>query len=191
MRSIHHISRAMIESGRVKIMTKDNDKCEFSVMAESSQSTIVQVLNKIKKYPFNHPKQKKLDSNTAAFIVEDLQPFSVLQSQAFKRIIEGLDVQANVLSIDRLKELLINSEDKILKNVREYAISDAEISSVSFTTDMWTSDNDDPYIGLTLHWINDNFQIKEIIGTISYLPYPHTAKCLLNKIVEILDSLKS
>ncbi|CAG8779136.1 5263_t:CDS:2 [Cetraspora pellucida] len=147
----HKVYKAMIESGRVKIITKDNDKFEFSIMAESSQSTIIQVLNKIKKYPFNHPKQKKLNSNTAAFIVEDLQPFS---------------------------ELLINSEDKILKNIHEYAIDDNEIN------------NGDPYIGLTLHWINDNFQIKEIIGTISYLPYPYTAECLLNKIVEILDSLK-
>ncbi|CAG8554472.1 18571_t:CDS:2, partial [Racocetra fulgida] len=96
---------------------------------------------------------------------------------AFKKIIEELDVQANVLSIDCLKELLINSKDKILKNVREYAINNTEIN------------NSDPYIGLMLHWINDNFQIKEIIGNISYLSYPHTADCLLNKIVEILDSL--
>ncbi|CAG8454465.1 2836_t:CDS:2 [Racocetra fulgida] len=150
MRGKHHILKAMIESGRVKIITKDNDKCEFSVISESSQPTII---------------------------------------QAFKKIIEELDVQANVLSIDRLKKLFINSKDKILKNVHEYAINNTEISSVSFTTDMWTSDNGDPYIGLTLYWINDNFQIKEIIGNISYFSYPHTADCLLNKIVKILDSL--
>ncbi|CAG8698170.1 8388_t:CDS:2 [Cetraspora pellucida] len=165
IRSKHHISRAMIENGRVKIMSNDNDKCKFSIMAESLQLTIKQVFDNIKKYAFNHPKQKKLDNNIAAFIIENLQPFSVLRSQVFKRIIEGLDI-------------------------RKYIINNTEISSILFTTDMWTSDNGDLYIGLMLHWNNSNFQIKEIIGNISYLPYPHTAECLSNKIVEILDNLQ-
>jgi hypothetical protein len=190
LRNKHHISRAMVEVGRVKVVVKNNNHCEFSVMPESSQSTIMQSFNKVKKYLFDNPKQKKLDNNIAAFIIEELQPFSIIQSQSFKRIIEGLDTQANILSNDRLKEILINSEDKILQNLREYALDSAEISYISFTTDMWTSSNGDPYIGLTLHWINDSFQVKEITGNISYLPYPHTSNCLLNKIVEILDNLK-
>ncbi|CAG8588506.1 756_t:CDS:2, partial [Scutellospora calospora] len=91
----------------------------------------------------------------------------------FKRIIEGLDIQANVLGYDRLKEILINSEDKILQNLREYALDSAKISYISFTTDMWTSSN-----------------AKEMIGNISYLPYPYTSECLFNKITEILDNLQ-
>ncbi|CAG8486056.1 8629_t:CDS:2 [Racocetra fulgida] len=51
---------------------------------------------------------------TSAFIIEELLLFSITQSQAFKRIIEGLDAQSNVLSNDHLKEILINSENKIL-----------------------------------------------------------------------------
>ena len=77
-----------------------------------------------------------------------------------------------------------------MQNLREYAFDDTEIRYTSFTTDMWTSDNGDPYIGLTIHWINDDFQMKEMIGSISCLPYPHTADRLLNKIVEILDYLQ-
>ena len=189
MRNRHHISRAMIEVGRVKVVVKENNKCEFSVMPESSQTTIMQTFEKIKKYTPTNPKQKNLDHNVAAFIIEELQPFSIIQSRAFKRIIEGLDVQANVLGYDRLKEILINFEDKVLQNLREYALDSAEISHISFTTDMWTSSNGDLYIGLPLHWVNNNFQAKEMIGNISYLPYPHTSECLFNKITKILDNL--
>ncbi|CAG8751064.1 13610_t:CDS:2, partial [Racocetra fulgida] len=156
----------MIEGGRVKVVVKENNKCEFSVISESSQTMIVQAFEKIKKYTPTNPKQKNLDHNIAAFIVEELQPFSIIQSQAFKRIIEGLDVQANVLSYDRLKEILINSEDKVLQNLHEYTFDSAEISHISFTTDMWTSNNGDPYIGLTLHWVNNNFQAKEMIDNL-------------------------
>ncbi|CAG8768958.1 19924_t:CDS:2, partial [Cetraspora pellucida] len=157
---------------QAKVVVKNNS-CEFCIIPESSQTTLIQAFNKTKKYTFSNPKQKKLDNNIAAFIVEELQPFSITQSRALKRIVEGLDAQANVLSNDRLKEIFINSENKILQNIREYALNN----------------NGDPYIGLTLHWINDSFQVKEMIGNISYLPYPHISECLFNKIVEILDNL--
>src|SRR5690349_8930145 len=125
----------MVEGGQVKIVVKDN-VCEFSIMPESSQPTIIQSFNKIKKYELNNPKQKNLDNNIVAFIVEELQPFSIIQSRAFKRIIERLNVQANILGNDHLKEILINSEDKVLQNLREYAHDSSEISYISFTTDM-------------------------------------------------------
>ncbi|CAG8758170.1 8234_t:CDS:2, partial [Racocetra fulgida] len=54
----------------------------------------------------------------------DLYPFLVLQSQAFKRIIEGLDLQANMLSKDYLKEILLNAEDNILRKIWEYVLDD-------------------------------------------------------------------
>ncbi|CAG8538573.1 9598_t:CDS:2 [Racocetra fulgida] len=133
------------------------------------------------KYTSNNLKQKKLNNNIAAFIVNDLQSFSVLEEPSFKKIIEGLDPQINMPSKDRLKEILINAEDKILRNVHEYVLDDAEISYASFTTDMWTSNNDDPYIG--------DFQMKEMVGEISCFPYPHTAERLASKIIEILHNL--
>ncbi|CAG8556944.1 4089_t:CDS:2 [Racocetra fulgida] len=71
-----------------------------------------------------------------AFIIEELQPFSIIQSRSFKRIIEGLDTQANILSNDHLKEILINSENKILQDLSEYVLDSAEISYVSFIADM-------------------------------------------------------
>ncbi|CAG8684873.1 17405_t:CDS:2, partial [Cetraspora pellucida] len=105
-------------------------------------------------------------------MIEGDQPFSIIQLRSFKRIIEGLDVQVNILGNDRLKEILINSENKVLQNLHEYAQDSSEVSYISFTTDMWMSNNGDLYIGLTLYWINDNsFQLKCITtrGTIDNL----------------------
>ncbi|CAG8811895.1 17831_t:CDS:1, partial [Racocetra fulgida] len=126
LRNKHHISRAIVEDGRIKVV-KNNNKYEFVVMPESSQSAITQTLNKIKKYSSNNLKQKNLDNNIVAFIVEELQPFLIIYSRAFKRIIEELDIQANILNNDCLKDILINSEDKVLRNLREYVNDSAEI----------------------------------------------------------------
>ena len=40
----------MVEGGRVKIVINEKNKCEFSVMLESSQTMITQAFNKVKKY---------------------------------------------------------------------------------------------------------------------------------------------
>ncbi|CAG8462304.1 6072_t:CDS:2 [Scutellospora calospora] len=68
-------------------------------MPESSQLTIMQSFNKVKKYAFNNPKQKNLNNNIVALIIEKLQPFSIIQSRAFKRIIEdNLKIKHIVIS---------------------------------------------------------------------------------------------
>ncbi|CAG8705909.1 3993_t:CDS:1, partial [Cetraspora pellucida] len=90
LRNKHHISQAMVEDGQAKVVVKNNS-CKFCIIPESSQTTLTQAFNKTKKYTFSNSKQKKLDNNIAAFIVKELQPFSITQSRALKRIVEGLD----------------------------------------------------------------------------------------------------
>ncbi|CAG8487364.1 23155_t:CDS:10 [Cetraspora pellucida] len=54
-------------------------------------------------------------SQTAAFIVEELQLFSITQSQAFKRIIEELDIQANSFKFKHITVSdTVNNESNIM-----------------------------------------------------------------------------
>ncbi|CAG8446829.1 9604_t:CDS:2 [Scutellospora calospora] len=87
-----------------------------------------------------------------------------------KPFYEDLNSQASVLSKNQLKEILINAKDRVMQSMREHAYNDKKICYISFTTDIWTSDNDD-------------FKI-------SYLLYPHTAEQLANKIIEILNKFQ-
>ena len=50
-------------------------------MLEFSQTMITQAFNKVKKYALTNTKQKDLDRNIVAFIVEELQAFSIIQSR--------------------------------------------------------------------------------------------------------------
>ncbi|CAG8749289.1 2003_t:CDS:2, partial [Racocetra fulgida] len=106
-----------------------------------------------------------MDVNKDSVLSQPISQDLVRKQKKIKRP-GGLDVQANVLGYDHLKKILINSENKVLQNLREYALDSAEISHISFITNMWTSNNGDPYIGLTFHWVNDNFQAKEMIDNL-------------------------
>ncbi|CAG8732168.1 15713_t:CDS:2, partial [Racocetra fulgida] len=112
------------KSERVKIKENDSGKYKFQIIAEPSQITLVEVFSKSAKYLLNHSKQKKLNNNLAAFITEELQPFS------------DLDPQANILNNDQLKEILINAEDRVLqKEEKCFTILEAHIEYHELVSD--------------------------------------------------------
>jgi len=39
---------------------------------------------------------------------------------------------------------------------------------------MWTSDTGAPYMVLTAHWINDEWNLKHVIIAFQRFPHPHT-----------------
>lgn len=47
--------------------------------------------------------------------------------------------------------------------------------SISLTTDLWSSRSKHGYLGLTATWINQDFEIMDVLLEISYFPAPHTA----------------
>ncbi|CAG8656239.1 5677_t:CDS:2, partial [Racocetra fulgida] len=72
---------------------------------------------------------------------------------------KDLDPQASTLSNDQLKEILINAENRVLQNMHKHVHDNNEICYASFTTDMWTSDNNNPYIDKIVE-ILDKFQVR-------------------------------
>ncbi|CAG8797062.1 15555_t:CDS:2 [Cetraspora pellucida] len=108
MRSKHHISKAMIESSRVKIITKDNNKCELFVTAESSQLTIDRLLSVIRDVSTRW--------NTTFYLLKWL---TVLKSAMYKYkllLVESND--NNSLKNYKEKELLFDDWNKITELVK-------------------------------------------------------------------------
>ncbi|CAG8644441.1 3668_t:CDS:2, partial [Scutellospora calospora] len=128
----------------------------------------------------------------STFIVEELQPFSIIQSRAFKRIIEGLNVQANMLGYDHLKEILINSEHKVLQNLCEYALDTKEmIGNISYLSYPYTSE----CLFNKITEILDNLQLKHITVSVeindnSSLRSYEEKKLLLDKWEKIAELVK-
>ncbi len=49
-------------------------------------------------------------------------------------------------------------------------------SCASITCDAWTSAALDPYLIITLHWIDETWKAHNIVLDFCHFPYPHTAK---------------
>ena len=59
--------------------------------------------------------------------------------------------------------------------------------SVSLTTDMWTARNRQGFLGVTCFFLDKNFDLQEIILTVEYVRYPHTAENISDALLVILD----
>src|SRR6266498_814235 len=62
--------------------------------------------------------------------------------------------------------------------------------SISLTTDLWTSHSKHGYLGLTATWINQNFEIMNVLLEITYFPTPHTAIEIASTIKKIMQKWK-
>ena len=62
-----------------------------------------------------------------------------------------------------------------------------DAKSVSITTDMQTARNEQGYISVTCSYIDAKFNLNEIILTVNYVRYPHTAQHIAESLEETFN----
>src|SRR5260364_68499 len=62
------------------------------------------------------------------------------------------------------------------------------ITYCSLTTDLWTSRNRQGYLGITCSWLDSDFKIHEVLLSLTYIRYPHTADVIKEKLEETIEA---
>lgn len=81
-----------------------------------------------------------------------------------------------------IKENLAAAYKKGILQLKELISNTCKTASI--TTDLWTARSNDGYIGITLHWLTPNFEVRDVILTVEKMDYPHTGE----RIKECLDT---
>jgi len=63
-------------------------------------------------------------------------------------------------------------------------------TSVAITTDIWSSDNKDAYLDISIHWIDDNFILNHGVADFILLRGSHTAENIAHEIRTVIDEWK-
>lgn len=58
---------------------------------------------------------------------------------------------------------------------------------LSFTIDAWTSQNQLPFLGISVHWIDKKWELKCTTLDFCVLSGPHTGENLSQKFSDVLD----
>lgn len=66
-----------------------------------------------------------------------------------------------------------------------------EICSIEYfaaTTDLWSSTTAEPYLSLTVHFIDSEFEMKSKLLQTSFFPQDHTAECVAAGLKEVISA---
>nr|XP_015922601.2 E3 SUMO-protein ligase ZBED1-like [Parasteatoda tepidariorum] len=130
---------------------------------------------------------KKYNDAVSKFIVETLQPFSVVESQSFKNMVHILNPRYKVpcrkyFSTTAIPRLFENVVDTIKRHL--LAI---DSNNVSITTDCWTSLSNIPYIAITVHFINSQWELQSACLTCKPFNEDHTSQNIAEAMTSILS----
>ena len=118
-------------------------------------------------------------------ICADLQPFSVVEDDGFRRLMKHLAPRYEIPSGKNFSRVVIPEIfNKILNSIR-FLLADA--TALALTVDIWTSDSTDSYIGIVAHTLNSNFHRRLISLCVEPFSGSHTANLILEKFEGILS----
>lgn len=152
-----------------------------SSQGTSSQTTLDSVFN---KKVLENRKQAITDA-LVTFIAEDMRPINTVEGSRFKRLINTLEPGYTLPKRESISYALTDKH----KCVRKKVCSDIEkCSSVSFTTDIWTSQQMEAYMTVTVHLINSDWELKNFVLETKSMQESHIASNTAERLGEVADA---
>ncbi|KAM4019235.1 zinc finger BED domain-containing protein 6-like [Anomaloglossus baeobatrachus] len=143
----------------------------------SPQFSILQTLKRKRKYPPTHPQVMVLNERIARFLVFEMLPFQLVETDSFKKLMR-VAVPWYVLPSRHYfsRRAMPALHTQVANNIRS-ALRNAISGKIHITADTWTSKHRRVrYISLTAHWVNVVGAGPEVEGVLAHvLPPPRIA----------------
>ena len=135
---------------------------------------------------FVNKKTSQLEKKQAVidWIILDIQPFKVVEGEAFRNMISNFDPNYQLPTRNTIKNFIIKSFNERKNLVKNYIKNIP--GKVSITTDIWSSLKNESFLGITVHFIDENWMLRHFTLDIFKFEGSHTGQLIADKIYEIL-----
>jgi hypothetical protein len=113
----------------------------------------------------------------------EYMPFIVAESRVFRMMVERLRPGATVPSATTVKRAVMAMFHD--ERARWRAILQEVPGTISFTVDMWTAPNMEPFLGITAHWINKEWRLQSVLLDLVSIEGPHRGEELCEAFVDV------
>ena len=115
-----------------------------------------------------------------------MMPFNIVEQPGFKKLVSKLDERYQVPSRKyftktAIPALYIDTRGKIAESVKN-------VEYFSITTDMWSSNTMEPYLAVTIHFIDKEWELQSYCQQTTFVPEDHTADNLVVVLQGVLES---
>ena len=108
----------------------------------------------------------------------------MIENEFFQIMIKRLRPEVTFFSADTIANN-ISKAFKHEKSLIKKKLQDAP-GKISLTLDGWTSKNQIPFLGITAHWIDENWKLNQITLEFYPLEGPHTGENLSKVVIKTL-----
>lgn len=147
------------------------------------QPTIAASLSKSTPFEADSSKVRKLNNLLVQTICKDALPFNLLNSDSFKLFVTELEPRYRLPTRKAMSNDLIPSTYDTVKQSVMKTLQEA--GAVALTTDAWTSVGNEAFIGVTAHYLLDDFTYADRCLTVKHAPGSHTAEELCKHLEDV------
>ena len=131
----------------------------------------------IKKYSVNSKEHRRLSNVVTSFIVRDVMPIYTVEKDGFRAMVNALNQRYQLphkdyFSRTAIPELYERTREEIAARIQK------ESQHFSATTDLLSSCTSDPYLCLTIHYIDPEWNLQsyclQACLQANYMPEDHT-----------------
>ncbi|MBN3308893.1 ZBED1 protein, partial [Amia calva] len=138
-------------------------------------------------YEKKSAKWRDITEAVAYHIAKDMVPAATVEQAGFKKLLKTIDQRYDLPSRHLFTREAL---PKMYSEVRQ-KLSDrlAKVTHYALTTDLWSSRTCEPYMSLTVHFIED-WEMKSACLQTSYFPQDHTREHMAEALQDALTSWK-
>ena len=153
------------------------------------QVTFKMMAKKKAKLETSSGRYKKITEKIAGVLIHDFQPFSFVEDRGFKKLMEELEPRYEIPSRTSFSRSVI---PRIYKEVKEQVKSKVvdlqqRKNKVALTTDMWSSEANESYLGLSCHYLTHEFELVSVCLAVEHFSGRHTGVNIAAGIRHILS----
>ena len=138
----------------------------------------------VTKLPHSSKRAKSITESIAYFIAKDMQPISVVQGQGFLHMAGCFEPRYQV---PHRKTFMDRELPRLYEKTKTEVVAITHsCDSFALTTDCWSSRANQSYIGVTLHTITNDWELKSVTLENHELSESHTSENLAAALKDIL-----
>lgn len=181
----HLKQRHAAEWERCCSLRKEQDRGSPST-ATTKQPSVLETFTNCIPYDKKGARWKAITDAVAMYIAKDMVPIYTVEKPGFIHLLKVLDPRYVLPSRKYFSDVALPQ----LYNSTHQRIA-AELDGVSFysaTTDLWSSRVMQPYLSLTLHFINDDWTLRSVCLQTAYFHDEHQGEIIAQGLKDALSS---
>jgi hypothetical protein len=131
-------------------------------------------------------RQSVANQKLMKWIINSVQPINTVNNEYLSEFLNCLNSNYKIPNEKNLKLLIHQSFNWSESEMKKLLEKSSE--TISLTTDLWTSRAKQGFIGITASFINENFELINILLDLKYLPYPHTAEVICEQLKDTINT---